>query len=226
MNFILLLFVILASMFVSSSVNNIIAVSGGLDYYFEKAGIPNYFAVTIEKSSPEKVTNSLDEIKEIQSFEVEHIIYLNSGNVIYSGTEIVDIIAYGVQGKDYEIVNGKSNVENGILFIFLGNLYHSLPSMSDKLNKAEIIEEVIENSKPNPFTGFYFDSTNVMSQIADTDAILSELDKLYTPDEENVEPISDFDAFIADLRTRCEAAGVYDIVDEANCQLDEWKGNG
>lgn len=36
MNVILLIFVILCSTFAAASVNNIIAVTGGLDYYFER----------------------------------------------------------------------------------------------------------------------------------------------------------------------------------------------
>ena len=45
MNIILLLFVVLCSMFAAASVNNIIAVVGGLDYYFEKAELGDYFII-------------------------------------------------------------------------------------------------------------------------------------------------------------------------------------
>jgi len=43
MNVILLLFVVLSAMFASAAVNNIIAVTGGIDYYFEKAGMADYY---------------------------------------------------------------------------------------------------------------------------------------------------------------------------------------
>ena len=46
MNVILLLFVILCSAFAAASVNNIIAVSGGIEHYFEKAGLADYFIIS------------------------------------------------------------------------------------------------------------------------------------------------------------------------------------
>lgn len=42
MNAILLIFVILSAMFMASSVNNILSVTSGLDFFFEKAGVPDY----------------------------------------------------------------------------------------------------------------------------------------------------------------------------------------
>ena len=47
MNIILLLFTILASMFVSSGLNNVVTVMNGIDYYFEKAGLGDYCIVTM-----------------------------------------------------------------------------------------------------------------------------------------------------------------------------------
>ena len=46
MNVILLVFIMLAAMFVSSSVNNIISVTSALDNYFEMADAPDYFIAT------------------------------------------------------------------------------------------------------------------------------------------------------------------------------------
>ena len=57
MNVILLLFVILATMFAASSVNNIITVMGGLDYYFEKADLSDHFIASF--------SNNGDEIEEL-----------------------------------------------------------------------------------------------------------------------------------------------------------------
>ena len=46
MNVILLTFIILATMFVSSSVNNIVSVTSALNNYLEMADAPEYFAAT------------------------------------------------------------------------------------------------------------------------------------------------------------------------------------
>ena len=50
MNIILLVFIILATMFVSSSVNNITNVTTALDNYFEMANVPDYFLATMNKN--------------------------------------------------------------------------------------------------------------------------------------------------------------------------------
>ena len=48
MNIILLIFIILATMFVSSSVNNILNVTSALDSYLDMANVPDYFFVARE----------------------------------------------------------------------------------------------------------------------------------------------------------------------------------
>ncbi|MBO6230620.1 MAG: FtsX-like permease family protein [Ruminiclostridium sp.] len=61
MNVIVLLFVILSAMFAASSVNNIIAVSTGIDYYFEKAGMSDYFVVTLDSTNADMEQRLLNE---------------------------------------------------------------------------------------------------------------------------------------------------------------------
>lgn len=46
MNIILLLFVILAAMFVASGLNNVATILNGTDYFFEKAGLLDYMIFT------------------------------------------------------------------------------------------------------------------------------------------------------------------------------------
>ena len=48
MNVILLIFVILSAMFMSSSVNNILAVTNGLDFFFEKADMADYYVLALD----------------------------------------------------------------------------------------------------------------------------------------------------------------------------------
>ena len=49
MNVILLVFIILATMFISSSVNNIISVTTALDDYLDMADAPDYLMITMNK---------------------------------------------------------------------------------------------------------------------------------------------------------------------------------
>jgi len=83
MNIILLVFIILATMFVSSSVNNIISVTTALERYFEMAGVPDYMAMTMNKA----VSGNLDEIladaENIDSVQAEEVMYMAPSNILY-----------------------------------------------------------------------------------------------------------------------------------------------
>ena len=50
MNLIMLLFIVIASMFIASSLSIIIPVTTGLDTYFDKANLKDYFIVTITRT--------------------------------------------------------------------------------------------------------------------------------------------------------------------------------
>ena len=54
MNLILLIFIILASTFISCSANNILSVMTALDYYFDKAGVPDYCIVIADEENQPK----------------------------------------------------------------------------------------------------------------------------------------------------------------------------
>ena len=68
MNIILLIFITLATMFVSSSVNNILTVTTALDDYFEMAGVPDYFAATVNKGTGEDPYDTIKNAKSIDNF--------------------------------------------------------------------------------------------------------------------------------------------------------------
>lgn len=88
MNIILLLFIILATMFVSGSINNIITVTTALDYYFEKEGMSDYFAATMDKAEDVPIAEILEGIPEIDSYGIEHILYISPENLIYEGKQL------------------------------------------------------------------------------------------------------------------------------------------
>ena len=51
MNVILFLFILLATLFITSSVSNMIIILEGTDYYFEQANLPEYMVVTLDDGS-------------------------------------------------------------------------------------------------------------------------------------------------------------------------------
>lgn len=83
MNVILLIFIILVSMFVSSGVNNIISVTTALDGYLEMAGAPDYFAMTMNKSGTVDIDGILKSAASVESFGKEKILNIESANITF-----------------------------------------------------------------------------------------------------------------------------------------------
>ena len=83
MNVILLLFVILAGTFISSSMNNIITVRNAVDDYFEKAGAPNFIAATMDKVGSRSIFELLDDMEAVEDYQCEQILYLNGDTMFY-----------------------------------------------------------------------------------------------------------------------------------------------
>ena len=83
MNMILLVFIILASMFVSSGVNNIISVTTALDDYFEMADAPDYLVVTMNKSGAVDIDGILNSAASVESFSMEKILYMESNKITF-----------------------------------------------------------------------------------------------------------------------------------------------
>ncbi len=88
MNVILLLFITLATMFVASSVNNIMTVTNALDYFFEEAEVPDYFVATKGNVNDNSIEEAISNISDIESCKTERIIYATPSNFYRKDVEI------------------------------------------------------------------------------------------------------------------------------------------
>lgn len=85
MNIILLLFVILCSMFAAAAVNNIIAVTGGIEHYFDVAGVPDVTVLTLGENDAEERIAKLTCVKEIKT---EHCLDVFSSSFKHNGKKL------------------------------------------------------------------------------------------------------------------------------------------
>ncbi len=85
MNVILLVFIILASMFMSSGVSNIITVMTALDSYFEMADVPDYWAMSENKSSDKDICGTLENASAIDEFRIEEFVSMSQSNITRVG---------------------------------------------------------------------------------------------------------------------------------------------
>ncbi|SFD07035.1 ABC transporter permease [Ruminococcus albus] len=99
MNIILLLFVILSAMFAASSVNNILSVVNGLDYFFEKANMPDMFYATRGEKKSQYIEEFLQESEYVTDYRREDVIYLISSNLQRNGKNLCDLDRVGMLNK-------------------------------------------------------------------------------------------------------------------------------
>ena len=105
MNMILLLFVILSSMFAASSVNNIFTVVNGLDHYFEKAGMADYYYVSRDSGGRNEAEELLKKSESINSYKLEHTLYISANNLTADGRKFIDTsnVILGVAESDWKL---------------------------------------------------------------------------------------------------------------------------
>ena len=125
MNIILLLFVVLCSMFAAASVNNIIAVVGGLDYYFEKAELGDYFIIERSTGGKDTISKILKHSENVSGYRTYNVVNAScddlktdSGKLMeFSNIALICDINNTKQnffGMDNEVI---TNVENGKVYI-------------------------------------------------------------------------------------------------------------
>lgn len=81
MNVILLLFIILAVMFVSSGLNNVVTVMNGTDYYLDEAGVGDFVFITMGDNATGNAEPILDKAECVKSYKIEHCIFGSQNSV-------------------------------------------------------------------------------------------------------------------------------------------------
>lgn len=84
MNLILFIFIILASTFIASSVNNMVSVMTALDNYFEKAEVPDYWVVIPNGADAAKFIDFANENQ--FKFEQNELIQIDPADIVINGT--------------------------------------------------------------------------------------------------------------------------------------------
>lgn len=95
MNLILLLFIVLAALFVSSSVSNILAVTGAIDGYFQKAGMPDLLVSAAEKEGDPSLEDILADADGVAAYETQPILYVTKDNLLRDGQSLKEMNGSG-----------------------------------------------------------------------------------------------------------------------------------
>lgn len=98
MNAILFLFIAMATMFLASSVSNLITVTGAVDYFMDVSQVPNRFAIALAESEQDAIEEYLENCRSVSEYEV-----INTYNITNERIAIVE--AANTEETKYERTN-------------------------------------------------------------------------------------------------------------------------
>ena len=81
MNIILFLFIVLATMFVASGINNVITVMNGTDYYLDKAGVGDFVIITMGDNAIGALDEMLETEPAVLNYRIENVVFGAQDNV-------------------------------------------------------------------------------------------------------------------------------------------------
>ena len=129
MNIILLLFVILCSMFAAAAVNNIIAVTGGIEHYFDLAGVPDVTVLTLGENDAEERIAKLTCVKEIKT---ERCLDIFSSRFKHNGKKLDNFTNSARLISDSEMAINYFDESNSIIkSVDKGCFYATAPFIQD-----------------------------------------------------------------------------------------------
>jgi putative ABC transport system permease protein len=144
MDIILLIFIILATTFLASSVNNLIAISESVDYFMDKAKTPDYMISSYDRGENSEFDNWINNSKFINSYDIDRSTILSKDNIkIKEDEKLQDFQPFGetllqAQPKKY----GKLLDDNGEEAILKsGEIAFSLADKSK--NNLEVGDKVV-----------------------------------------------------------------------------------
>lgn len=138
--------------------------------------------------------------------------------LLYTDEELVNALAWGKEGKDYEVVDGKAvkpgTEKDYIPHLPVGNMLLAYPELTQDKNLKELYQEATEEAQLSRLSGFRFHGKNVQKE-------LEEVAGLYYSvyGSEAAVVMNDMESVIRQYKE----AGIDKIVDEWNRQFAAWR---
>ncbi len=170
MNIILLLFVILCSMFAAAAVNNIIAVTGGIEHYFDVADVPDV-NVQMLTSEDNDLGEKIGELACVKEIRTEHWLCVFSSKYFrHNGKELDNFTNAAYLLSDREMAINYFDENNHIIeSVDKGCFYANDPFLQDlTIKEGDEVELTVGNSHltlkfMGRFKGALFNSGNSYS---------------------------------------------------------------
>ena len=147
-------------------------------------------------------------------------------NLVNTDSRVRNLLAFGIEGTHYTLTEEGKMAELDRIDDYrvpdftLGNLYVSLIKDGEPSDKWDRFRQYNASGITMPSLGFFFDNTNVRTEIASISNISQEyLPALYTGGVEVEE-------YVAQYNRRLAEAGLDRVIEEIQSQYDAWKASG
>lgn len=146
-------------------------------------------------------------------------------NLMYTNADVVNTLSWGVEGRDWEVVDGEACYPEGVdgdsvLYhaadFFYGNTSLIYPWQGNGADYRAQVEAVMNDAPLSPYLGFACDTSQIQNEISAISTVVAEFGP--SVDCGFASP-SDYEAFLNKL----EASGASKIIDEYQKQLEAWK---
>lgn len=145
MNTIILLFIVLATVFSASGLNNIVTVMSGTDYYFDKAGLNNYFIISKKNDS---VLEILDNNSCVKSYKVDENYMGTKKNLDLEKKDIDMQSTVFFQTLEHSSIKFFDKDDNELTYIEKGKVYITGNVIEDNyINPGDKISVVLGDEK-------------------------------------------------------------------------------
>ena len=145
-------------------------------------------------------------------------------NMMYTDARIENLLLWGVEGKDYQVVDGIAKFVDGqdsntvsyqMGEWMFGNAFLAYPWDGQPADIREQAQAEMAVAEESVFLGFSCDTSNIQTELAALANVIAE----YTPTlDSGLAPEGTYEEFIEKLY----AAGAQTVVDEYQKQLDAW----
>ncbi|WP_248927471.1 DUF3502 domain-containing protein [Paenibacillus hamazuiensis] len=151
-------------------------------------------------------------------------------NLVWKDKTLSNTLAYGVEGKNYTVKNGKGTdnptveANSGaaqtwaIWHNWLGPLWDQWDSNWNSTKALETMKKNNDTAKTSRLLGFIFNPDPVKTEVAQVNAVFAEANPILSTGS-----MPDFDKYIEEFKQKLKNAGIDKLRDEVQKQIDEWK---
>ena len=139
-------------------------------------------------------------------------------NLLYTNEDLMHLMVNGVEGEDYDLVDGVAQQKDGMYSngnFILGNNLLAIPLVGNPVDMYDQIKAENDAAVRSPYLGFTLDNTELELLTSQLNTVTDQYSCFmscgaYTD--------ADYDEYLSKL----EAAGVQEYLDAVQAQLDAW----